>query len=708
MIWEMPRLPKEAVDDFCQRFQIDPLVGAVLLRRNIEKPEELRFFLDEDLKSTHSPFLFMEMEDAVDRVLQARAEGEKVLIFGDRDVDGITSTALLTQRLRDFGLDVKWQLPMGDESYGLTEEVITGFAGEDGSLLITVDCGITSAREIDLARDLGIDTIVIDHHNPQDDIPMAVALINPKLDDAGYPFDGLCGAALVAKFLWALRFSQTSFYKQTFTLLNVRPGNESVIFEAIKMENMVEVDRLTENIVPGIGKPEQSRLVDFLVGHEILVYDAKPQERLMRQVFGDRVDISLTDIAPEIAKTFPSLQGRSLMRMLQGSRLARFSHRPPLEIEALMQLMVSFMYHAYPALFEEYKRDLDLVALGLVADMMPMRDENRILVRHGLESLSTTPRQGLRELLQYTKVYGKPISSKDIGWKIGPIINSTGRMGRPDRAVELLLSDNRSSQEVTQLLREVVSMNAERKELGSAAWQKVYPLAKESFEQFGRRFLIVRDDSVHRGITGILAGRLCREFNAPAAVVAQLDTRLVGSIRSMRGFRATEFLSRFEDLFETWGGHDAAGGFSLGIDSYSVFLQRITEVLPFMHLEEQTEEVLAVDLMVPPVRMDEGLEAVEKILAPHGQEFPRLTYSFHGARIEDIQFLGKTQEHVKLTLQMGPRKWPALYWNASDLVGSVLQKNAVADVAFHLERNYYGQSQNLQLQIVDLKNPDAR
>ena len=184
MIWELPEISRDEVQRLAERFHCDPMAAAILLRRGISAPEELRFFFDDDLKTTHNPFLFSDMEDAVDRILQARTEGERVLVFGDRDVDGITSTALLVSRLREMGMEVSWQVPMGDDHYGLTEDVVRAFAAADGTLIITVDCGITAVKEIDLAQSLGIDTLIIDHHNPQDVVPEAVAISNPKLDDS--------------------------------------------------------------------------------------------------------------------------------------------------------------------------------------------------------------------------------------------------------------------------------------------------------------------------------------------------------------------------------------------------------------------------------------------------------------------------------------------------------------------------------------------
>ena len=184
MEWNKKKIDSDSVKDLSDRYGIDLLTASIFYRRGITEAEDLKFYLESDLRYTHNPFLFEEMEDAVDRILQAADEGEKVKIFGDRDVDGITSTVILKTGLASIGIDAAWSLPEGNDPYGLTMEGVDKFASEDGSLLITVDCGISNIKEIEYAREKGIDSIVIDHHLPSDEIPSAVAIINPKSKDS--------------------------------------------------------------------------------------------------------------------------------------------------------------------------------------------------------------------------------------------------------------------------------------------------------------------------------------------------------------------------------------------------------------------------------------------------------------------------------------------------------------------------------------------
>ena len=176
----------------------------------------------------------------------------KVLIFGDRDVDGITSTSLLHRALTDIGIDTEWRVPSGNDPYGLTIAAVETHAENSGTLIITVDNGISCRDAVARANELGIDVVVLDHHNPPDVLPDAVAIINPKMEDSGYPFRDLAGCAVVWKFITALRFARTELYKQQICLLNVRPANESYLIEAIKVVNMTEQTRISETVVPGM------------------------------------------------------------------------------------------------------------------------------------------------------------------------------------------------------------------------------------------------------------------------------------------------------------------------------------------------------------------------------------------------------------------------------------------------------------------------
>ncbi len=698
MKWMIPRVSQSEIELFCKRYAVEPLVARLFLGRNIDDPQALKYFLNEDLRFLHNPFLFSQMDLAVERIQSAVQEGEKVLVYGDRDTDGITATVLMVQALRQRGLEVFWELPMGDEHYGLDSATVAAYAKKDVSLIITVDCGIGNRRELMEASALGMDAIVIDHHNTGDVLPEATAIINPKVEGEAYPFEGLSAVALVAKVGTALDMAESDFYNQTFCLLNLRPGNESIILEAVKLHNLVEQDRITETFVSNGGEPQLMQVADFLRDQVILVYQKDQQEEFLKRLFGGQVDIGSTDIAPEVWKQFPALKNKSLLWMLQGSKLNRFSRSSHGEIDAAVQLLISLLYARNKDIILGVKSRLDLVALGLIADMMPLLNENRIMVRHGLRQLEQTSRKGLKELVARMGLLGKDMRSTSISWKLTPSINATGRMGQPDLAARLLLEEG----DVVSLADDIVELNEKRKELGNTAWTAILPGAEESLTRYSGNMVVVQHHSIYRGITGILAGRLSRHFNLPAMVVATVGEQLVGSVRSSRDFHVTDFLARFEDMLQDFGGHDAAGGFHLQHGDEKIFFERLAEQAQYIELSEDTGSRLEVDLELDDSELSEELESYQKIFEPVGMEFGELVYAVRSATIDSAQVIGKDGTHLKLLVSSGRRKWPAVYWSAADRLKKDFDAGSVVDCAFKLARNYYGNNSTLQLNIVDI------
>lgn len=703
MIWEKTDIDSDKVREISERYGLDLLAAAILVRRGITELPGIKYFIESDLRYTHSPFLFDEMGDAVDRVLQAKSEGEKVLIYGDRDVDGITSVALLVETLRELGMDVDWGVPMGDEPYGLTVDVVEKAAASDTTLIVAVDCGTTNYEEVDLALTRGIDTVVVDHHNPQETRPPAAAIVNPKLPDSSYPFDGLCACALTAKLRQALALATTPAYEEIVCLVNARPGNDTVIIDGVKLQNLVEVDRLTETIVPGVLPLDQTRFYQFVQGQQITVYDEPVQKKLLSQAFGSSVEIYLEDIAPKAWQHFPPLRDRSLLWMGQTSKLARYGDGAfPGEIEVLVNLFQALFAKENPTVEDALASASELVALGTLADMMPLQDENRVLVRRGLAALAETKRPGLRLLLDRLGLSGRELGSRDIGWQLTPVINASGRMGTPDKAVRLLLSDDPEEQLL--LADEVVNLNKERKRIGDDAWKRILPKAQASLDELENKLIVVEDNSVHRGITGILSGRLARRFNVPSAVLSSVEDRIVGSVRSARGFCATDFLKQLETILDDWGGHDAAAGFHLAQQRRDVFYEMVRGAVRQITLSDEADARIRIDAELPSGYMTPDLWELVDFFEPYGQEYPSLVFLLRGAKIDRLDFMGKaTQNHVRLLIDTGKYKWPAVYWNAADRVETQFSPTEPVDLVFELGRNYFQNRENLQLVLLDVR-----
>ncbi|HDQ15223.1 MAG TPA: single-stranded-DNA-specific exonuclease RecJ, partial [Sediminispirochaeta sp.] len=455
-------------------------------------------------------------------------------------------------------------------------------------------------------------------------------------------------------------------------------------------------------LVPGVVRPDQTRLAAFLMDKQILVYDEPLQRKLLQKVFGPHVDIHLIDVAPEMWKFFPQLQQQSLLKLRDRSRTNRYQKEKISEIDVFLGLFASYVRQRYPSLSEDYEKKLDLVALGTLADLMPLNDENRLLVKRGMNQLNGTERAGIHELLMRRNLLGKKLSTTDVGWQISPVLNATGRLGVPDKAAELLITQDPTLR--GELADEVIGLNRKRKNLGDSAWNKVLPKAEKSLRELNGRMVMVKDSSVHRGITGILAARLVQYFGVPAVVIAKLDSHFVGSMRSVKGFKLKHFLSQFEDIFLDYGGHDYAAGFSLNHDDFEEFEQRFRTVVGGLEAQESEEDVLKIDAELPLLYLKPDLHELVERFEPYGEENPPIIFLVRGLKIVQLDLVGKSEQtHAKLLLDSGSYKWPAIYWKAGDKVGSEFSLNDTVDVVFRLGRNYFQNTETSQLTVLDLK-----
>ncbi len=704
MKWNKKEVSRELIKELTGRYGCDQLTASILARRGVIEGPDILFYLEDDLRYIHNPFLFRSMEDAVDRVLDAKEEGEKILVFGDRDVDGITSTTLLVQALTDLGMDVSWRVPEGNDPYGLTIAAVDEHAAASGTLIITVDCGISCIPEIAHACELGIDVIVLDHHNPQEELPAAVAIINPKMTDSGYPFRDLAGCAVVWKFISALRFGLLELYKQQVCLLNVRPANESYIIEAIQTVNMTETARISETIVPGMVSITQTRLLPFLQGQQIFVWDAPAQKRQLSAIFGKGVEFNLLDMGPEISREIPAIRSMSLLRLKDISRIGRYQNKPIGELEGFFNIFVTFMQRKNAVFGKRETEELQLAALGTLADLMPLENENRILVRHGLAAINKQPRAGLAELLARQGLSGKKVGTSDLAWQISPAINATGRMGNPGLAVRLLMSDDQD--ERNRLSEEVIRLNTDRKQMGSDSWAIVEPIARESLERFHSRLVLAASGEIHRGVTGIMANRLSSCFQVPAIVICFMeDGTAIGSMRSARGYRLDGLLAPCADLFLDHGGHTFAAGFSFPMDRLEEFVSRIERIsAEIVFPEGDADEELFIDAELPHEYLTPSLLELTDRFEPYGEGNEPLLFMARGLRVISADIMGKTEkQHLKLTFDCGKFKWPAIFWQAAERLGRDFSVGDSVDAVFQASRNTFNGSETPQMILQDIK-----
>jgi len=711
MKWEKKEISPETVKEISAKYGCDLLTASILVRRGFCTGDAIRFFLEDDLASLRNPFALDGMEDAVERILAAKDEGEKVLVFGDGDVDGITGTALLANYLESLNIDVTWRIPTGDESYGLSLEAVEDFAAKDGTLIITVDCGISRFGEIKRAGELSINVIVTDHHEPQDELPEALVIINPKLRDSTYPFRDLSGCGVAFKLVCALRFAQRSeLYGQQICLLNTRPVNDAWIIEVAKTRNLMVTDTLIETIVPGMVSISDTRLPSFLEGQQILVWDAPLQKQTFARLFGKGVEVGMFDIAPQIGAEIKQVAGLSLLRIKELSKIAKYSDKELSELDVFVNLFTS-----YAKLKEKNAQDtagesadIQLAALGTIADVMPLLDENRIIVRRGIDALGKKAREGLSELLYKLELAGRSFDTKDISWRLCPVINAARRMGCAKTAADLFFEKDPAKRE--KIAGELAAMNESRKTLEEETWTLVDPMAYKNFSVYGEKLTLVYNEKINKGVTGLMAQRAAKQFNVPAIAISMGDEIHTGSIRSARGYNVCSLLEQCSDLFIDSGGHRAAGGFSMVVKNWERFLERLKTVTDAIDFEEEKgEEVIQIDAELPHDYLSPDILKLVDKFDPYGKGNEQLVFMSNKLTVKEINFIGKPeQKHVKMTLDAGKYKWPALYWESADRVANKeFGINEKIDITYNLNRKYYRGNETPQMIILDLRKSNG-
>ena len=544
------------------------LVSSVLAARGISTVEEANVFLERETRLAYSPFLMKDMDKAVARINAAIAAGEKIAVFGDYDVDGITATVLLVDYLRSRGADCVKYIPRRvEDGYGLGQEPMRHLREQGVDLLITVDCGITGVEEAEFAKQLGLDLIITDHHECKDVLPDAAAVVDPHRNDCAYPFKHLAGVGVALKLVLAL-------------------GGES------------QEDKL-------------------------------------------------------------------------------------------------------------FARYCTLAAIGTVADVMQMSDENRTIVQRGLKAIRGSDFLGLQALLKETGLLDKEVTSIQIGFVLAPRINAAGRMGEAELAADLLLTNDRAQAE--RLARQLCQLNRERQlveqEIFAQALEQIETLPKNE-----RSALVLSSEVWHQGVVGIVASRLAEKFSCPSFMIHLSGGLGKCSCRSYGGFNLFAALESCSDLLEGFGGHELAAGFTIREENILAFRRRINRCASDFAGGEKPVSSLEVDVVLRhPERVTLEEVGALRLLEPYGAGNNRPVFCFMGAKIESMQNVGQNR-HLKLRLSRGKHTFDAIYFSATR-EGCGLEAGDRVDAAFYLQINEFRGSRTVQLQIIDLRGsltPSAR
>lgn len=695
------------------KFGLEFLEASIFARRGITAGNDLMYYLEDDMRFTHQPFLFNCMEDAVSRITDAIEENEKILIFGDKDVDGVTSTAILYSYLKKQNLDVQWRLPVGEDAYGLSIEAIDDFIKSTdgyGSLIITVDCGISNVKEIAYARNKGIDVIVTDHHNPPEELPDATIILDPKMEDSGYPFKDISGAAVAYKLVSALRFSKYSLYNQDICLLNVNRNSDGTYhIDCLKTRNLVQKKSFSKDFYPGETSIYNTKLPDFLSGQQIFVWNEKQVKKDLADIFGNGIDFQVFDLEPEVSKIIPVVKGKSLSYVKEISKIAKYSELSFTEIQGFFSIFITFIeikqkIH-FPNLEEETLNDLQLVGIAALADIMPMSNENRIFVKSALSSINKgKTRKGIAELLARMDMTGKQITSTDLSWKMIPALNASGRMGQSNISLQLLIEENPA--ERNKLAEKIIQLNDQRKLYVTDGEMFTANQAAESFQKFNQKLCIVVDERINRGVTGILAAKILQKYNVPSIAITFTEdgSIAIGSMRSCRNCIATDFLDSYGDFFLNHGGHNAAAGFSFERNKLDAFMKIALSLSQKIELSEESDSI-EIDAELPAEYITpELLKTLDKF-EPFGEKNPDLIFMSKNLKIQDAVVVGKTErQHLKLVFDCGKFKFPAMFWGEADRLNKEFRTGDHLNLIYNIGKNNFNGNITPQMILIDVEN----
>ncbi|MDY2840681.1 MAG: single-stranded-DNA-specific exonuclease RecJ [Treponema sp.] len=705
--WSKQPLTLQQIDPLCKKYEMESILASIFVRRGITEGEDILYYLESDLRFQHEPYNFTAMEDAVERILQAKTEGEKVLVFGDSDVDGITSTVILYNYLKKIGIDVEYRVPQEDDAYGLSIKAVDDFASKGGTLIITVDCGISNNEEIAHANDLCIDVIITDHHNPPENLPEAIIILDPKTEDSGYPYKDISGAAVAYKLVSALRFAHTAFYGMEICIFEIKENSEEKNYEinCVKVRNLVKEKELHEKIIPGKTSIYDLKFPSFVQGQAIYVWDAPFVKSELKNVFGSGVEFNLNDLKAEICKMIPSLNNKSSSDLQSLSVIAKYIEKENSSLNSLYNLYVTYVKRIISINFkkdiEDERYDMQLVGLAALADIMPMKNENRIFVKNAIQSMKKDlPRKGLAELFTRLKINTESLNSTELSWSVNPAINATGRLGVPDLALNLFLSESPQEREI--YAEKILDTYEERKNIVQNSVYELHNKAEESVNKFQNKLCLVTDENLHKGLTGLFAAKMMGEFNIPAIAVTLDEKVCVGSMRSCRGIIATTFLDNLGDIFINHGGHNYAAGFSFERKNLDLFLKRIEEKYENINLEDAETEI-KIDAEIPEQYLTPKLFNLLDIFEPYGAENGELVFFSRQLKLCDAQLVGKKEpQHLKLTFDCGKYKFPAMFWGQGDRLRKDINIGEKYDILYSLSKNYFNGIQTNQLLIKEL------
>ncbi|KKP56987.1 MAG: Single-stranded-DNA-specific exonuclease [Candidatus Moranbacteria bacterium GW2011_GWF1_34_10] len=570
MIWklkESEELEFETDLDSHQSFSLHPKVLKLLLQRGIKNQEDIKKFIfpnyDQDVRD---PFLFKDMQKAMERLKIAKEKNEKILVFGDYDADGITSSLILKITLEEVGFDVSVYIPNKEEGYGLNDEALKNFSQKGITLVITTDCGISNRNEVAGAGKIGMDIIITDHHHIPPEIPQAVAVINPKIKDCGYPEKNLAGVGVAFKFVQAI--------------------------------------------------------------YETFLPDKKSDTKWM----------------------------------------------------------------------------LDLVAIGTIADMVPLIGENRTMVKFGLLVLSKTRRVGLQEMFRVGRILIDENNFPDarkISFQIAPRINAASRMTHAEKAFALLAEGDRVL--ARDMALDIEAQNSRRQKETAQIVSEAEKIASNFFRD--KNFILVANQNFPVGILGLVAGKMTDKFKRPVAILKKGDTESKGSFRSIPKIDIIETIEACSELLIKYGGHSQAAGITIKNENLEKFYDKMAGIIDEKLKGEDLAPEIKFDLELKSEDIGVGLVDDLKKMEPFGQGNELPVFMIKELIIQDLKWLGNGEKHLKLFVRPkdgSPKVFEAIGFNMIDKFKELKIGDEI-NLLFNLEEDEWNGNKKIQMKIIDIK-----
>lgn len=731
--WVVSSPDKDTVETLARELSISFPAAKVLVNRGITSIAEARAFLSPDLADLANPFLLPDIDKAVSRIRKAIDSKEKILVYGDRDTDGVTSICVMINTLRSLGSEPLWFIP-SDEGYGVHKEVIDKYAALGVKLMITVDCGISAMDETDYAMSKGIEVVITDHHEPPSaGIPRAIAVVDPKRADSIYPYKEIAGCVVSYKVSEALMSTFGKYYDEEMVVLDfettgLEVGSAEIceagavkIKNGIVLETFQSLARPERKIPPEISAihgitnemvaaaptvaEALKKLIDFIGTRRLIIHNAKFDLGFLRFYAKKLLNIDIDNPSIDTLElsrknfVFDSYALPALVKSMR-IRLGKF-HRALDDAFAAYEVFLRIEQYSDIRMKFFRESHLDVLALGTIADIMPLNGENRIIVKHGLQSMAQSRKAGVQALVERCSRSNNTsnLTSKFVSWSVTPVINAAGRRGRADLAAELLLCDDPFR--ANELITEILKLNDERKELQAENMEKFLPLLLEQCNVEEDRIFVVTATGLEHGVTGIIASKISRQYNRPVILLIIEGDEAMGAARSIHGFDIVGAIGKTKDILIKYGGHAQAAGMTLKTENIQEFRRRIKEI---------AATDITAELMVPEILIDAELSAADATMAlteelytmePFGSGNPYPVFCMTKMRVVERIKLG--DNHLKLRLaKNGNQVLTAVGWGMAYL-GNDIEDVPLVDIAFNLEVNTWKDKKNLQLMIIDVK-----